>query len=95
MASSWFLVSWFVGLPRRAAARVLGWISDNPLRVAGGVAALLAAGRLYGIARGALRGPAAPTEAQLPALAVDLAVAHPAYVLATVLGTVAVVRLRS
>ncbi|MFC7156562.1 hypothetical protein ACFQPA_14020 [Halomarina halobia] len=89
------VLSWLVGLPRRVAAGVLGWISDNPLRVAGGIAALLAAGRLYGIARDALRGPAVAPEAQLPALAVDLAIAHPAYVLATVLGTVAVVTLRS
>ncbi|MFC6837448.1 hypothetical protein [Halomarina ordinaria] len=83
------------GIPRRVVARILGWVSANPLRFSGGVAALLAAGYLYDAVSATLADPVVAASVSLPVLALDVARTYPAYVLAVALGTVALVRSRS
>ena len=77
-------------LLRRLLALLFGplaaWASDNPLPVAGGVAAALAGGVLYSrlLAAGAVAGPT--LEGVVPAAALSVLVASPAYAVAVVAG---------
>ena len=68
----------------------VGWISDNPIRVTGAVAAAGSAGYLYGIAATAR----ATTAGQLWPALVDAATAHPAYAALVAVGVLAFVALR-
>ena len=77
-------------LLRRLLALLVGplvaWVNDNALAVAGGVAAALAGGVLYGrlLAAGALAGPT--VEGADPAAAASVLAASPAYVVTVLAG---------